>query len=547
MRRIFLIIITFTLISVSCSHSERYRQILSDAERIVYTNPDSALTLINDIESADIKTDSLKALYYLVKASIHKEKENSMASDSLVRFSFEYYKNRDRNRFAQSADLYALHQFWVGERRHSLELLDSMISLKDIPDSLMIGLLQSRMEVGGAGFDCERNIGYIKRLLELDNNSINQLEYKYQLCENYQFAGHQEEALAMIEELIEYARTNHLENDEYQYQYEKIGIIEESGRYEESNSLVDYFLEHDPHPSAIPFLRFWKALNYFNIGNFVLSAQELSIADSCAENRNDVDKNYYNSFAVPLHGFLEYRKNGNISLNQLAKINNSQHEQLNRMESTRQETEQNMLKQENLALNLKVQNERKTAIIIILGLTAIIIGLTAIWSVQKRKRKILEAEERSETLQKMIDEMNSSASSPTENEKLRRAMLQQLGIIKMVAETPTEQNREILRKISSIDNDTKGDLVNWNNVYDIIDNLYSGFYSRLHKSYGEVLTEREEQIIVLMTAGFSTKEIGVITAQTTATIYVRKTSIRKKLGVPEKEDIVTFLRDKSAF
>ena len=153
MRRIFLIIITLTLISVSCSHSERYRQILSDAERIVHTNPDSALTLINDIEPADIKTDSLKALYYLVKASIHKEKENSMASDSLVRFSFEYYKNRDRNRFAQSADFYALHQFWVGERRHSLELLDSMISLKDIPDRLMIGLLQSRMEVGGAGFD----------------------------------------------------------------------------------------------------------------------------------------------------------------------------------------------------------------------------------------------------------------------------------------------------------------------------------------------------------------------------------------------------------
>ncbi|MDE6770001.1 MAG: LuxR C-terminal-related transcriptional regulator, partial [Muribaculaceae bacterium] len=65
-------------------------------------------------------------------------------------------------------------------------------------------------------------------------------------------------------------------------------------------------------------------------------------------------------------------------------------------------------------------------------------------------------------------------------------------------------------------------------------------------TYGDVLTEKEEQIIVLMMAGFSTKEISVISSQTTASIYVRKSAIRKKLGVPEKEDIVAFLRQKAA-
>ncbi len=122
-------------------------------------------------------------------------------------------------------------------------------------------------------------------------------------------------------------------------------------------------------------------------------------------------------------------------------------------------------------------------------------------------------------------------------------MLQQLGIIKMVAETPTEQNREMLRKISSIESDTNGELVNWNNVFELIDNLYSGFYEKLHAKYGDRLSQKEEQIIVLMLAGFSTKEISVITSQTTSTIYVRKSSIRKKLGVPEKEDIIAFLED----
>ncbi|MDE6581177.1 MAG: LuxR C-terminal-related transcriptional regulator [Duncaniella sp.] len=84
--------------------------------------------------------------------------------------------------------------------------------------------------------------------------------------------------------------------------------------------------------------------------------------------------------------------------------------------------------------------------------------------------------------------------------------------------------------------------MNWKNVFELIDNLYSGFYTKLHDIYGHTLSMKEEQIIVLMVAGFSTKEISVITGQTTSTIYVRKTSIRKKLGVPEKEDIVTFIR-----
>jgi DNA-binding CsgD family transcriptional regulator len=81
-------------------------------------------------------------------------------------------------------------------------------------------------------------------------------------------------------------------------------------------------------------------------------------------------------------------------------------------------------------------------------------------------------------------------------------------------------------------------------VFELINTLYSGFYNKLHTAWGKTLTPKEEQIIVLMVAGFSTKEISVITGQTTSTIYVRKSSIRKKLGVPEKEDIVAFLRER---
>ncbi|WP_289870880.1 LuxR C-terminal-related transcriptional regulator [uncultured Duncaniella sp.] len=546
MKYLTLIILTLVVGMVSCKRSTDHKQILAEAERIAYTLPDSALALVNDIEPSDLKEDSLRALYHLVTASAHKAKESSMVSDSLIRFSFDYYRDRDNNRFLQSGDLYALYLFWVGDGKRALGLLDSIVALPDIPQRLMIQLLQSRIGIGGAEFDSKNNLRYIKRLLELDNDSANQIEYTYQLCENYQYAGHGDSALIIIDRLIDHARMNHLGNEHFKYTYEKVGILEEIGRYDESNAQVDYILQHAPHNSAIPYLHLWKALNYFNTGAFAKATHELAIADSCAKDRIDVDNNYYESFVGPLREFLEYRKNGRIKLIQLATLNNSQRDRFNRMESTRWETEQNALRQENRALTLKAQNERNTAILIIVLLASIIISLVAVWNIQKRKRKTIEAEERAETLQKMVDELSAPATPSNGHESLRRAMLQQLGIIKMVAETPTEQNREMLRKISSIGSDTNGALVNWKNVYEIIDNLYSGFYSLLHERYGNLLTEKEEQIIVLMIAGFSTKEISVITSQTTATIYVRKSSVRKKLGVPEKEDIVAFLRHEAS-
>ncbi|MDE6859630.1 MAG: LuxR C-terminal-related transcriptional regulator [Duncaniella sp.] len=192
-----------------------------------------------------------------------------------------------------------------------------------------------------------------------------------------------------------------------------------------------------------------------------------------------------------------------------------------------------------------IQNHWYTKVyrrVLIIGIAALLVLVGSCWIIVIRCHREHENEERIEALQKMVDEYNSAQetkeSDINDSSELRSVMLKQLGIIKMVAETPTEQNREMLRKISSIDGEPNGELVDWENVYRIIDNLYSGFYSTLHSRYGDVLSPKEEQIIVLMVAGFSTKEISVITGHTTATIYVRKTSIRKKLAVPEKEDIV---------
>lgn len=535
--------IVILIVSVfSCSRSAQYEQILSGADRIAAVYPDSALRMLEGIDPADLKEDSLKALYAVAIASAHKAGDNSMVSDSLSKYAFEYYKDKDFKRFLQAANLYAMHKFWLGDGNGALILLDSLIGLPEVARDSKIELLRSRIGIGGQLIDGKRNISALRQLLNLDTVAASQTEYKRQLYLNYAYDGQNDSALILLDQLIKDARSKNLSEQEFELKYEKIAVLEEAGRFAESNQLADYIIENAPENTALHFLHFSKALNYLNLKDFKSASEELAKADNFAKEVYSEEANYYESLAGHIRNILTFQNNGKISIIRVAELSNQQRDRWFRDEKTRYEQRQNALKAENRALTFKSQSERKTYIIVIVSLVAVILVLGGVWLLQKRKRKTVEAEERAETLQKMVDELEKT-SVPTDNEEaLRRAMLQQLNIIKMVAETPTEQNREMLRKISAVDSNSDGPLVNWANVYEIIDNLYAGFHTKLHKKYGGIISEKEEQTILLFAAGFSAKEIGVITAQSAASIYVRKSTVKKKIGVPEKDDVIAFLR-----
>ncbi len=525
----------------SCSQSSKYDKILDNAETIAIENPDSAHYLLGVIDPDELVVDSLKAKYYLLKTSIHDMQGHLMLSDSLIRFSADYYKDKDPYRAVSSATLAALYDYWICGDKDAIGQLDSLANLADLPDSLTIILLRKRAYWSTKLFDSPGNRAAIKRLINIDKDSASQALYRYWLYTDYLFDEQNDSALIILNDLIEQAVRANSSNKQFSYEYEKIGTLEELGRYSESLELSDKFLEKAAGSSIEHYIHLWKSLALFNMADRKQALLELEKADSCASTISEAERGYYNSFAYVLHTVFDFQNTGKLKLIPIALINNRQKDNLFRTQSLQQESEQNALKIENKRLTLKVNSERQKSIIIILVLATLLVSGLSIWFALNRRRKIIETEERAEALQKMVEELKRPSSSPAQD-SLRRAMLQQLGIIKMVAEAPTEQNRDMLRKLSSIESDTEGALVNWKNMFEIIDNLYSGFYTTLHNSYGDIISDKEEQIIVLMLAGFSTKEIGVITSQTTATIYVRKSSIRKKLGVSEKEDIVAFLR-----
>ncbi len=541
---ILLMLVAFfaTTFVVSCSHSHQHDQIISEAERIADEYPDSALALLAVVDPAELTVDSVKAKYYYVMAFAHDSQSRIALSDSLISFSNEYYRGKNLRRSIRSATLLASYKFRSGERATALKMLDSLLSQKDVPDSLQIESLSKQVQLTAYSNDNEM---YIRRLMAIDTRSDRRSQYKLWLYFALLFNGKSDKALEVMNDLINSTTAEDESEQRFIYEYEKLDVLIELRKFEESIHRADSLINAGTDESSIPYILLWKSLAKLNMHDFTGSAAELDKADSLALNIPMDERNYFSSFALIIRTVLDYQSMGKVSFLPFAKIYNSQRDNLFDAQYLQQEATQRTLEIENQRLILKSKNDRQTAMIIIIVLVALIVSGALIWYALNKKRKALEVLERNEILQKLVDESKSTQVDSSVNDTLRRAMLQQLGIIKMVAETPTEQNRDMLRKISSVENGTDGSIVNWKNVYEMIDNLYSGFYSRLHNRHGNVLTEKEEQIIVLMVAGFSTKEISVITEQTAATIYVRKSSVRKKLGVPEKEDIVAFLRQET--
>ena len=543
MRRIPLFLIISLIIVLECiSCKKTYSEQISYAELITEQFPDSALSLLEQIDPTELKDDSTKAKYHFLIGSIHDKQGRLLSSDSLIRFSAEYYKDKDLALAIKSATLSALYDYSIGNSKEAIYKLDSLVNIPSLPDSLVMHPLRKRAFLGTKIFDGRKNRKNLLKLISLESEKGGRDLYKFWLHLDYLFNGENNSALIVLDELIEDSKLKEDRLKEFDYEYEKIGVLEEMGKYPESLELAEKLIINPQSNPLKHYIYLWKSIALFNQGNKDQAVKELTKADSCALEISDPEKAYYNIFSNLLKEVIEYDETGKLNILRMALVNNSQKDNLFRIQKIQQESEQSALKLENKRLMLKAKNERQTSIIIVIVLTGLLITGLSIWYALNKKNKTIEAEEKAEVLNKMIDELKQSNSFSYDQNTIRRTMLQHIGIIKMVAETPTEQNRKMLQRISSIESDTKGSLINWENLYGVIDNLYSGFYSNLHSVYGNVLSDKEEQIIILMMASFSTKEISVITGLTTSTIYVRKTSIRKKLNLTEKQDIIEFLR-----
>lgn len=80
----------------------------------------------------------------------------------------------------------------------------------------------------------------------------------------------------------------------------------------------------------------------------------------------------------------------------------------------------------------------------------------------------------------------------------------------------------------------------WEYASELVNTSYNGYVDKLNQRYSD-MTDMEKKICVLLKCGFTLTEIADITVKSTHTIYKYSSNIRKKASIPENKNTVDFL------
>lgn len=553
MKKLLYLFIISSILLCACRHTDN-TTLLRQADAVIYGNSDSAMKLLSSIKNPERLPFEEKMLYGWLRTFVHNVRGNSMTEDSLILPAFDYFvAGPDTVKMLNSFVLKSKYLYWQKRHEEAMSVLDSGIAAATAcrDTYLMVSMLAEKANrYVYVDKDYKKAIEAHLRAIAIreDEGLCYSLGIAMGLQGNDSASYYMDRSIALVEQKKDTARLVHYLRNYAQMlsyignDYEKAAVVSKRLRSLTPDggqiAMTDLVLTEC-------FLKMGKldsAQYYLDQGRSLLVCQEKFLT---TENMI----NYY-------QGLIDYTRHRTFDFLKVMRYNDSVHNALYALQSTirRKDESKESLSNANLMLTV----ERQEAQLTLLGclLLLVVVGGGAFFYIRRRRHRLIEAEERIETLNRLLvdatkgdDEQRVAGSTDKEVEDgqfFRKILLQQLGIIRLVATQPTSQNQELLRRISGITNRELPveSLLVWEDLYPVIDRIYNGFYTQMNRRFGSVLIDKEQQLCCLLCAEFSTKEISVVTQQSIPTIYQRKTNIRKKLGMGEKEDIVGFILEK---
>ena len=516
---------------------------LQRAEDLMYPHPDSSLHIL---QAMTPPKDELNRATWALLLTQTKYKCFVDQSDSLVNIAHDYFMKGDD---AQRKALVLYHKAVLLKEKNEVDkalpyYLQASEEVKLTEDYRLAYLIYSHIGMIYAHRKLhEYSVSYCEQANEyalLSEDPYYIIESYNCLARTYSMQGKNEKAIMYYDKAIEIGELSNEKKVLTSSIHEKMAVYMSEERNEEAWN-VSKTLDHNQLSLA----------GNLTIGRLLYNMNKLDSAYYYLNKAVQSDNIYTRRGAYQVLFNLskkqkDYEKNAEYSV-KLWKINDS----INKIDRNKaliemqEKYDQQRVKDE-MTAKMTLQ---KLRILMGIGVAILILCFIAYRIRIRNKERITrlaEAEERIETLNHLLEEAQKEPSPDAGQDDtfFKRILLQQLGIIRLVANTPTAQNQALLRRLAETGNDKMPaeELIAWKDLYPIIDRLYDNFYTRLMERFGSVLTDKEVQTCCLLCAGFSTKEIAVITRQASNTVYSRKTSARQKMGAPEGADIVEWVK-----
>ncbi len=518
---------------------------LTMAMRLSSERPDSAYAILRDIDYNDLDADSLKAKYILAKAMTNIRVGRSLITDTLLNDAAVYYLSAgDTANWVIASQLLSGYDFMRGDAPSALSRLSEMIPKIKNPELLWDTYIH-KLEVSMNSESYAEAYECADWLLRHTNVPEQILKFANAKGAARYMQGNFAEALAVYDSIIGTGAVEKVKPEvagDFYCDYAE--ILDGAGYSAKAIAVMDSLGRHGEPVDGVE-----KVSRMFSLAQFYANSGDTGKAAELLDSINhDGVKSVLEAYASVgmLKAALEFKRTGHFPAMLMHKITKNMHRNYRFAQFDRQTAMESVIELNNDNYELKLQRQRLWLLVAAITLLVIVSGAIVNFVLSRRKQRMIDAEERAETLERMLkdtEKAEEGRDASADSDKLKAAMLRQLGIFKTFAGTPTPQSRDALKKISTAGNggNTIESLVDWQDFYGMIDNLYDGFHAKLIEKYPGTFNDKEQQIIVLLKAGFSTKEIGVLTEQSSATIYTRKSVIRRKLGTPENGDFIAQL------
>ena len=540
------------LLCFSCNKNNRKASnIFSHVENIIEEYPDSALNLLRSIGFPEELNDNNYANYLLLYVKAKDKSGKSIAGDTLIRVSVNYFSNVSKKDNQQAA----LAHFYFGRvlyqqenyEKATLQALLAEDYAEKVQDDNLLGLIH--YDLGNL---------YDKQF----NNELALQNYK----ESQDFflkAGNKKNAnhiLGYIGNMFLQQKPQQVDSAFHCYDQ----VIRYAEERRDTLSIIDglsskaiAYREIGDYVRAKEFLCKAIAIDRHNeriISNSIALAKiyvSLNLPDSAIcymeksypgdqENSNYAKLcNYYDlksKINVSMSDYEQALENALKSTDYLALYYESMIDQsiLDIQEKYRAEQLKNSLQETEL--------RQRFLVIVILSilLGSILLASFFIIKINKNREKIKQIEQNLEVMNEMLSEYSENKNS------LRDILLEQLDLAKKIAQInkmPSNNARNTLKdNYFATFGKNISDKLDWNNLYLVIDSLYDGFTKKIKNKFPE-LSEKELQMCCLFRADFKAEEITILQGYDNLdSTYSQKNKLRKKLGFSRMKEFLDFLK-----
>ena len=544
----------------ACANGDVQR--VQKAEELLPVNRDSAMAILREVVRPDQLPEESKALYWFCVADIRANTMQSLSEDSMICWAAQYFRDRwlqdgaYEDYMMKAGMEEAFYWWWNDNKEKAQQVLQRQqryaaeIAEKKGEHIWEVILLRISAELAMRDYDYEHVRDYTEALVRLGDEKAIHLDEVARVYNGmaitYFYLGEYDKMEESFEKAIAHTSDSAFVVNVVRRNY--ADLLGEIGQTDRAIRM------HEELATIYRKGESWLLVeSLYSLSRLWLNKGDKQRADHYMREAEELFETYKETISSPSaeagllahRQVLNYALHSNYQMMPLATYNNQWQENDYIRYRVAEAKERSMSDLREQVLRQKLAKHRQTVLLV--GLVCVVLGLCLllVYLYRRRQRMLLEKEEEIETLRNMLassdkpdDRFRTGASQPADVD-VRKLMLQQLGVIKTIAGTPTEANQQLLARLMALNEETANALIDWPSIYQTIDLVYDGFYTRLRDKYKDVLNEKELQLCCLLKADFSTKEINMLTRQSLQTIYQRKTQVRQKLNLPEAEDITT--------